>query len=67
MAKSALSTWFENSREIFVSRRRGAYHRLNQDRKARVAPRLEAAIIEADIDKASAHLSPEEVDGVRLL
>ncbi len=50
-----------NLREIFVSRRRGAYHRLNQDRKARVAPRLEAAIIEADIDKASAHLSPEEV------
>src|SRR5262249_1984267 len=38
-------------RSIFLSRRRGAYHRLNRNRAIRVSKRLKAAIKEADVDK----------------
>ena len=48
-------------RSIFLSRRRGVYHRLNRDSALRVSDRIRAAIDEADIARARAQPSPERV------
>jgi hypothetical protein len=48
-------------RSIFLSRRRGVYHRPNRDSTIRVSERIRAAIEEADIAKANAQPSPERV------
>jgi uncharacterized protein YoxC len=47
--------------DIFISRRRGAYHRLNHGSEAHVAPLLKAAILDADIDKGAVAPSPQEI------
>ena len=46
---------------IFLSRRRGVYHRLNRGSEARLAPLLKAAILDADIDGGAIDPSPQEV------
>jgi hypothetical protein len=48
-------------RSIFLSRRRGVYHRRNRDDTIRVSKQLKAAIDEADISRASAQSPPEWV------
>jgi hypothetical protein len=46
---------------IFISRRRGVYHRLNRASEAHVAPLLKAAILDADMDEGATDPSPQEV------
>jgi hypothetical protein len=46
---------------IFLSRRRGVYHRFNHESSIRVSDQLKAAIDDADISRAGVHPSPERV------